>query len=131
MRGADSRARILREQATKKAKSEQGRVLVPGPAKDPSPQGKGKGISVMVLSLLRRRHIEVKHAIAGKSGSMPTPKPTVVGGSDRPLNGKLQPPSSAVSVVSSFEFNGKSIKALSIRDVLERQERQDQRHSCH
>lgn len=127
MRGADNRAKLLREQATKKA--EQVRVYPPGPVKQTS--HRGKGISVMVLSLLRRKQPDVKPT-AGKSGSMPRRNPTFAAGPNRSLDGKnTKTPSNSevVSVnVSSFELNGKSIKALSIRDVLERQEKQEQRH---
>ena len=129
MRGADNRAKILREQATKMAKSQQVKVLIPPePVKQTSPQG--KGISVMVLSLLRRKQPEAK-LTTGKSGPTPITKPTSVGGSIRLPNGKSVKPISDSEIVSvnvpSFELNGKSIRALSIRDVLEGQEKQEQR----
>ena len=109
VRGADTRAKILREQATKKAKAERTRVqLPPEPVKPQS-----KGISVMVLSLLR-----------GKQQQPPSGNRTRA---TKPgaVHGKSVKPGLSVNYVSSFELKGKSIKALSIRDVLESQEKQN------
>lgn len=116
MRGADTRAKILREMATRKAKFEQGSVPA-APSSTAKQTSNHQSISVMVLSLLRRRPVDDKHT-PGNGCPLSTTKPSLVVGSIRSVNGELKPPH------PSFGIDGKFNKSLSIRDVLERQERQ-------
>lgn len=117
MREADTRAKILRELATRKMKSHQRRL--PNAHSETTKQStthQRRGVFVTVLSLLRRKNSDDNHT-AGVSGNLPVIKTSLAVGPVRPLNAKINPS-------HGFEIDGKSIKTLSLRDVLERQERQ-------
>lgn len=116
VRGANSRAKFLKDLATKKAKESH---QFKDPVEDTTKGSQqNKGLSLLKLGLLRRKHLAVKNT--DEKGAPLSSKPSLITGLFRPLDLENKPPYSGL-IPASFE-DEKSIKGLSIRQVLERVE---------
>jgi hypothetical protein len=126
VRGATNRAKVLREQATKKLKSEQVKMTTleeTTPKASSQTQQHGRsGLTVMVLGLLRRKDLVPPKSESERASI------SSVSCRFRPINDLESLEGTTTTSSSANSDADRSIKGLSIRQVLERHDRQDENH---